>query len=356
MTRALRSPGSTLKPFIYGLVFEEGLAHPESLIEDRPTAFSGYVPVNFDGNSRGSVTIRRALMESLNVPAVVALDAVGTAALVVRLKRAGVKPAIPGVSAPGLAVGLGGVGVSLRDLVGAYASIANGGMPVVLNDGVNASAAPPRGAPVLDRTAAWYVADILADVPPPLTGSPGRIAYKTGTSYGYRDAWAIGFDGRFVVGVWIGRPDGTPVAGLSGFTTAAPILFDAFDRLGMKVTPLPAAPPGAIADVSTSALPEPLRRFRHPGEDIAARDPLPEIAFPREGVHVDLGLAEGSAAPLVVKVRNGAPPFIFLANGVPFGRSRFARSESYTPDGPGFVTISVIDGKGRSTRVTVFVE
>jgi penicillin-binding protein 1C len=356
MTRALRSPGSTLKPFIYGLAFEEGLAHPESLIEDRPTAFSGYVPVNFDGTSRGTVTIRRALTESLNVPAVVALDAVGTAALVARLKRAGVKPNVPGVTAPGLAVGLGGVGVSLRDLVGAYAAIANGGTPVALNDGVTQSTAMPRGAPVLERTAAWYVADILADVPPPLTGSPGRIAYKTGTSYGYRDAWSIGFDGKYVVGVWIGRPDGTPVPGLSGFTTAAPILFDAFDRLGTKVTPLPAAPPGALADVSTSALPAPLRRFRHPGEEMAARDPIPEIAFPLEGVHVDLGLAEGSAAPLVVKVRNGAPPFTFLANGVPFGRSRFARSESYTPDGPGFVTISVIDGRGRSTRVTVFVE
>jgi penicillin-binding protein 1C len=356
MTRALRSPGSTLKPFIYGLAFEEGLAHPESLIEDRPSAFSGYVPVNFDGASRGTVTIRRALTESLNVPAVVALDAVGTAALVARLKRAGARPALPGVSAPGLAVGLGGVGISLRDLVGAYAAIANGGTPVPLHDGVTVSAATPRGAPVLDRTAAWYVADILADVPPPVTGTPGRVAYKTGTSYGYRDAWAIGFDGRHVVGVWIGRPDGTPVAGLSGYSTAAPILFDAFDRLGARVTPLPAAPPGAIADVSTSALPAPLRRFRHPGEAIVARDPAPEIAFPREGVHVDLGLAEGSGAPLVVKVRNGAPPFTFLANGVPFGRSRFARSESYAPDGPGFVTISVIDGKGRATRVTVFVE
>jgi len=352
MTRALRSPGSTLKPFIYGLAFEAGLAHPESLIEDRPTAFSGYVPVNFDGTSRGTVTIRRALTESLNVPAVVALDAVGTASLVARLKRAGVKPALPGVSAPGLAVGLGGVGVSLRDLVGAYAAIANGGRPVALHDGV-VTATAGGGAPVLDRTAAWYVADILADVPPPVTASPGRIAYKTGTSYGYRDAWAIGFDGRHVVGVWIGRPDGTPVPGLSGFVTAAPVLFDAFDRLGAKATPLPAAPPGAIVDVSTSALPAPLRRFRHPGQEMTARDPVPEIAFPRDGVHVDLG---GGAAPLEVKVRNGAPPFTFLANGVPFGRSRFARSESYTPDGPGFVTISVIDGRGRSARVTVFVE
>jgi penicillin-binding protein 1C len=113
----VRSPGSTLKPLIYGLAFEDGLAHPESLIEDRPTGFGAYAPVNFDGFHRGTVTIREALAQSLNVPAVVVLDAVGPARLVARLKRAGVDGALPDVSAPGLAIGLGGVGVSLRDLV-----------------------------------------------------------------------------------------------------------------------------------------------------------------------------------------------------------------------------------------------
>src|SRR5690606_24156362 len=95
MTRAVRSPGSTLKPLIYGLGFELGLAHPESLIEDRPTAFRGYVPVNFDRFSRGTVTIRRALVESLNVPAVIVLDAVGTARLIARLQRANANPLLP---------------------------------------------------------------------------------------------------------------------------------------------------------------------------------------------------------------------------------------------------------------------
>jgi len=357
MTRALRSPGSTLKPFIYGLAFEEGLAHPETLIDDRPTGFNGYVPVNFDGTSHGTVTIRKALTESLNVPAVVALDAVGSAALIARLKRAGASPVIPGKTPPGLAIGLGGVGISLRELVGAYAALANGGQAVVLHDGINDPPLTTRTGAVLDRTAAWYVSDILSDVPPPVTGSPGKIAYKTGTSYGYRDAWAIGFDGAYVIGVWVGRPDGAPVPGLSGYTTAAPILFEAFDRIGAKRVPLPAAPAGAITDVSTSGLPLPLRRFRKPGSEAQPRDPLPEIAFPRDGVHVDLGLTDGSGGtPLVVKVRNGAPPFTFLANGVPFARSNFARAETYSPDGPGFVTIAVIDGKGHADRVTIFLE
>src|SRR6185369_3316640 len=179
MTEAVRSPGSTLKPLIYGLSFELGLAHPQSLIEDRPTAFHGYVPVNFDGMSRGTVTVHDALTQSLNIPAVVVLDAVGVARLVSRLKRANANPLLPDETAAGLAVGLGGVGVTLRDLVSVYAAIARGGSPVHLKDGV---ATPPAdadiAAPVLDPVAAWYVTDILRDVPPPLNGSPGRIAYK----------------------------------------------------------------------------------------------------------------------------------------------------------------------------------
>ena len=355
MTKAIRSPGSTLKPLIYGLAFELGLAHPESLIEDRPTAFGGYVPVNFDGFNRGTVTIHDALAESLNIPAVVVLDAVGPARLVSRLRRAHADPRLPVDTAPSLAVGLGGVGITLRDLVGVYAAIGNGGAPVTLYDGIGPRPIPQIQAPVLDPVSAWYVSDILSDVPPPLNGSPGRIAYKTGTSYGYRDAWAIGFDGKTVIGVWVGRPDGAPVPGLSGIVGAAPILFEAFDRLGSRKATLPKAPPGVLF-ASNPQLPGPLRRFRHPDADLVARVSAPEIAFPNDGVDVDLGLAAGSQAPLVVKVRNGVPPFTFFANGAPFGRSQFARQDSWTPDGPGYVTLSVVDAQGRGDSVTVFLD
>jgi penicillin-binding protein 1C len=356
MTTAVRSPGSTLKPLIYGLAFELGLAHPESLIEDRPTGFSGYVPVNFDRFNRGTVTIRQALVESLNIPAVVVLDAVGTARLVSRMRRAHANPVLPENTAPSLAIGLGGVGVTLRDLVSIYGAIARGGRPLQLDDGI-VQLENPLGlaAPVLDPAAAWYVADILADVAPPRNGSPGRIAFKTGTSYGYRDAWSVGFDGSTVIGVWVGRPDGAAVPGLTGIAAAAPILFESFDRLGKGTTPLP-APPAGVLVTSNAELPEPLQRFRHPDDDIVARDAAPEIAFPLDGVDVDLGLGTGSTAPLVVKVRNGEPPFTFFANGAPFGRSAFARQGSWHPDGPGYVTLSVVDAAGRSDLVTVFLE
>jgi penicillin-binding protein 1C len=355
MTLAVRSPGSTLKPLIYGLAFEEGLAHPSSLIEDRPTAFGGYAPQNFDGHFRGTVTIREALVESLNIPAIVTLDAVGPVRLVARLKRAGVMPTLPALSSPGLAVGLGGVGMSLRDLVQLYVAIARGGDAIVLRDGVVDRPAPRPGPPVLERDAAWQVSDILAAVPPPNNASPGLVAYKTGTSYGYRDAWAIGFDGRHVVGVWIGRPDGTAVPGLSGITGAAPVLFEAFSRIGPRRAPLTAQPPGVLV-AKTAELPPPLRRFRHPDDKVVVRDTGPEIAYPLQGVTVDLGIRAGDPSPLVIKVRNGAPPFTFYANGVPVGRSPFARAETWQPDGSGFVTLSVVDGTGRSDRVTVFVE
>ena len=282
MTEAVRSPGSTLKPVIYGLAFELGLAHPQSLIEDRPTAFGGYVPINFDGLNRGTVTVHDALTQSLNVPAVITLDAVGVARLVSRLKRAYANPLLPDETAASLAVGLGGVGVTLRDLVSIYAAIGRGGTPVHLKDGVMT---PPADdavpAPVLDPVAAWYVTDVLRDVPPPINGTPGRIAYKTGTSYGYRDAWSIGYDGRTVIGVWVGRPDGAPVPGIAGITTAAPILFEAFDRLAEPMAPFKPAPAGVIF-ASNSELPAPLKRFRHPNDQMVAKE-----AAPGTGVSAD---------------------------------------------------------------------
>jgi penicillin-binding protein 1C len=356
MTTAVRSPGSTLKPLIYGLAFELGLAHPQSLIEDRPTAFNGYVPVNFDGFNRGTVTIHDALTESLNVPAVIVLDAVGVARLVSRLKRANANPLLPDETAAGLAVGLGGVGVTLRDLVSVYAAIARGGSEVHLNDGVTAPVVDQGpSAPVLDPVAAWYVTDILRDVPPPLNGSVGRIAFKTGTSYGYRDGWSIGFDGKTVVGVWVGRPDGAPVPGLSGITTAAPILFEAFDRLGAPTVAF-RPPPAGVLLASNADLPGPLKRFRHPDDDMVAKEAAPEIAFPTDGIDVDLGAQVGTDLPLTIKIRNGVPPFTFFANGAPFGHSDFARQDTWTPDGPGYVTLSVVDAKGKSDTVKVFIE
>ena len=354
MTRAVRSPGSTLKPLIYGLGFEAGLAHPETLIEDRPTDFGGYAPGNFDKTYRGTVSIREALQRSLNIPAVAVLDSVGPARLMARLRRAGVDARLPPGRGAGLAIGLGGIGLTLHDLVAVYAGIARGGEAVALRERFG-DLGGVDGARVLSAEAAWQVGDILANAPTPDSAHTERLAFKTGTSYGYRDAWAIGFDGAHVIGVWIGRADAAPAPGILGIDTAAPLLFEAFTRLKPEPTPL-SPPPASVLTVSHSELPRPLQRFRHPSMAGRNKTSEPQIAFPPDGATVELALEGSARAPLTLKVRDGLPPFTWLADGKPLDVSRFDREVSYRPAGAGFLSISVIDRSGKSARTKLFVE
>lgn len=342
MTQALRSPGSTLKPLVYGLGFDAGLAHPETLISDRPRQFGPYAPQNFDGAFRGDISVREALQLSLNLPVISMLDTLGPAVLVEQMRSAGMSPRIPG-GKPGLAVALGGVGVSLSDLVSLYAGIASKGVAKSLSARPQSSLEERR---VLTPRSAWYLADILRDVPPPPKARAGQIAFKTGTSYGHRDAWAIGFDGAHVVGVWMGRPDGTPVPGAFGGDLAAPVLFEAFGHLG-DVTPLPPAPRDALI-AGRSDLPMPLRTFRETRQSFAGL--RPEMAFPPDGSKVDTG-----GAPVVARIRDGRAPFTWLADGVPIAIKSHEREQEIQVSGRGFVTITVIDSAGHSTRTRVFV-
>nr|WP_231592663.1 penicillin-binding protein 1C [Pelagovum pacificum] len=339
MTQALRSPGSTLKPLVYGLAFDRGLVHPETLIADRPVGFDGYAPQNFDGMFRGELPVRRALQLSLNVPVVSLLDALGPQHLLTGLRRAGAEPALPG-GRPGLAVALGGIGVTLEDLTRLYAAFANDGVAVDLRTRPD----PTEGfVPhhLMNRAAAWELGDILRDTPRPAGVMGEGIAYKTGTSYGYRDAWAMGYDGRHVIGVWMGRADGTPVPGIFGAGLAAPVLFSAFDRLKPEADSLPPPPPETLL-VSNASLPQALQRFRPRGELVADG---PRIAFPPQGAVVEGDL-------LVVKVRDGAAPFTWLANGAPVGQGH-RREIQIDGLGPGFSDLTVIDAEGRAARVSV---
>lgn len=347
MTQALRSPGSTLKPLIYGLAFDQGLGHPEMLIDDSPMTFGTYAPQNFDRLFRGTLRMREALQLSLNLPVVQILDALGPAKLLAALEKAGVQAAIPG-DQPGLAIGLGGVGVRLEDMVQLYATIARGGVSLPLTHRMNGpDAKHPRaeGQRVLGAAAAWQVADILAGLPPPPGAPRNRLAYKTGTSYGHRDAWAIGFDGRHVIGVWMGRPDGTPVPGAFGADTAAPVLFQAFSRLKRQLDPKPPAPPQTLL-LSNAELPRPLQTFRSRAAALQGGSAGPAVTFPPEGAEVDL--LDGG---LLVKVQGGRAPFTWLADGVPLAVARRDRATLLHLPGQGFVTLSVIDAEGRSDRV-----
>lgn len=358
MTRAVRSPGSTLKPFIYGLAFEDGVAAQETLIEDRPSDFYGYRPRNFDMSYQGDVSIRQALQLSLNVPAVKLLDAVSPAALMVRFRRAGVSLSLPAGEAPGLAIALGGAGVSLVDLVQLYAALANRGVPVALGDGVRSQPQPQQTSTMLDTVAVWNVSDILASVLPPLGMKQRGIAYKTGTSYGYRDAWSVGYDGRHVIGVWVGRADNGAVPGIAGYASAAPILFEAFEKSGVAITPLPSAPTGAVR-LAAQDLPAAQRRFSVTSSGLvtaSTREAAPHIVYPPEGAKVELSGQGGDMSPLVLKMQGGRAPFRWLANGKPIRDLSRKRTSQWLPDGAGYSTLTVIDADGRASSVRVFVD
>ena len=237
MSRSPRSPGSALKPFIYALAFEQGLAHPETMLFDRPMRYGAYAPQNFTLGYEGTVTARKALQQSLNLPAIELLADVGPATFLARLHGAGADIALPKDTPVGLAIGLGGLGITLTDLARLYAGFARGGEAPALTERLGAAPMiEPRR--VTDPVAAWYVDDILRGAPPPANALKGRIAFKTGTSYGFRDALAIGFDRGTTIAVWVGRPDNGPTPGLIGREAAAPILFDAFERLGRDVEPI----------------------------------------------------------------------------------------------------------------------
>jgi len=360
MTLATRSPGSALKSFIYGLAFEDRIAHPESLIEDRPVDVAGYRPTNFDMSYQGAVTAREALQLSLNTPSVRLLEAVGPSKLAARLKRAGLVLKLPTDETPGLAVALGGAGLTLQDLVGAYASFPRLGKPVSL---VIHRAEPEESndkaaaRPILSAEAAWQVTDILSGLPQPVSAESQAIAYKTGTSYGYRDAWAIGFDGRFAVGVWVGRADGTPVPKQTGAEAAAPILFKAFQTLGPDRAPLPPAPESLTKQAQTNA-PLALKTARLASRKVASGNQNLSIAFPPDGAVLDLGLERGQEGYLAIKLSGGTLPVSVLFDGRPeeTGARHFGRTIDKSVENPGFVTVTVIDAKGDSSSVQVFVK
>lgn len=225
MVSAVRSPGSVLKPFIYGLAMDDGLIHPASLLQDVPRRFSDYRPGNFDSGFHGPVSMSDALVRSLNLPAVQVLEAYGPKQFAARLRNAGLPLILPNGAEPNLSLILGGAGARLADITAAYSAFARHGQAGRLR---MLPGDPLIERPLLSPGSAWIIRRILAgeDQPLPDGSLPAQVplAWKTGTSYGYRDAWAVGINARYVMGIWTGRPDGTPVVGQFGFISAIPLL------------------------------------------------------------------------------------------------------------------------------------
>ncbi|WP_347267424.1 penicillin-binding protein 1C [Paracoccus sp. (in: a-proteobacteria)] len=346
MARAWRSPGSTLKPFVYGLAFDDGLAHPETLIEDRPAVFGRWQPQNFDQRFRGTVSLRQALVWSLNIPVVRLAEALGPNRVAQVLARGGVDLRLP-EGVPGLAMVLGGAGVTLEGLATGYAGLARGGRGIRLSP--LPGGAEPLPAAMFGPAAAWQVASILAQNPAPHGARLRPMAYKTGTSYGHRDALAVGFDGAHVGAVWLGRPDGTPVPGAFGGDLAAPVLFDLFDALPPVALP---PPPPQVLLLPGSALPLPLRRFAPAGRAsaLAARPALADalrLTYPPDGAEIE------TRGHLTAKARGGKGPWTFLLNGAPVAIATPQPVASLPDPGPGFAEVTVIDALGAAASAAI---
>ncbi|AZD58689.1 Penicillin-insensitive transglycosylase & transpeptidase PBP-1C [Pseudomonas chlororaphis subsp. aurantiaca] len=234
MISAMRSPGSTLKPFLYGMALDAGLIHSESLLQDVPRRYGDYRPGNFSMGFSGAVSASTALATSLNLPAVQLLEAYGPKRFAAEMRIGGMPLTLPALAEPNLALILGGAGSRLEDLVSGYSAFARGGKSASLRLQPDDEL---RERPLLSPGSAWIVRRILSGQARPdrdpraeLVQRP-VLAWKTGTSYGFRDAWAIGVGPRYLIGIWIGRPDGTPVPGQFGLASAAPLMLQVHDVL-----------------------------------------------------------------------------------------------------------------------------
>ncbi|WP_226163335.1 penicillin-binding protein 1C [Hymenobacter terricola] len=270
--RAVRSPGSTLKPFLYALAVDRGIVTPKLKLPDVPTNFSGFRPENFDKSCAGEVTVERALTYSLNIPAVRVLADVGVPVFTDKLRLAGFKSVAKAAPRLGLSTILGGCGATLEELTGLYAALADGGqyapLALVLNEELRLrneewkakrKESPPNSSFLIPHSslvspaAAFLITDILAqrtrpDLPMGYQNSRHlpKIAWKTGTSYGRRDAWSIGYNQDYTIGVWVGNFSGQGSPALTGADVASPLLFDLFNALAYNSPNRWTTPPATL--------------------------------------------------------------------------------------------------------------
>ena len=350
MTRALRSPGSTLKPFIYGAAFDAGLAAPDTVIDDAPTRFDDYQPQNFDKVFHGKVTVREALTNSLNMPAVATLAKVGPAAFEARLQAAGVRMVRPKTATlqAGLPLALGGEGLKLRDLALLYAALGDGGMakPLALTE-AEARARPGQpGARLVRADTAAEVLDILRETPSPsgrapaaLTRQGPKMAFKTGTSYGYRDALAAGVAGGYAIVVWTGRADGGARGGLTGRDAALPLLFDVADAIAPQA--------GAAHPIAPRSAPPALAKLQSVGDG-------PRLIFPPDGATVEVDGLGAASRGLTLSAEGDH--ISWYVDGAPLAADPLTGRPLWRPSAAGFFRLEAGDAQGRKVSARVRVK
>ena len=337
MSKRQRSPGSTLKPLIYALAIDDGLVSSGTKLEDRPTRYGSYRPENFNRRYHGRVSIDEALTHSLNIPAVSVLDRLGPNRLMSVLETAGVNISKNNADDKdaGLAIALGGTGMTLNDIAMIYAGIANEGKvrPLRWDD----ESRTHKGYAVMSPKAAHSITKSLTQSPTPrghvphwLSQENAPIAYKTGTSYGFRDAWAAGFTKEWTVVVWVGRPDGAPRLGQTGRKAAAPMLFDIFSFLPHQAS--------QSKFEKRDEAPTGLSRFNDKDG--------PQILFPPDGADIyspDFGL---KSRGFTLSVQSDQA-LTYYING------KRLSSNHWKPETEGFYTVSVRNESGQEAMSKV---
>lgn len=346
MIEAIRSPGSTLKPFIYALGFEKHLIHPNTLILDRETRFGDYMPHNFSHLYNGEVTVAYALKHSLNIPAVKILHKVGAGEFVERLARSAGKVKIPENSAT-LPIALGGIGVTMAQITQLYVILARGGASERIH---YLPTAKKSDTPLYfcDQKAARMTTAILRSIPAPegFVDSQKQIAYKTGTSYGYRDAWTFAYDKSHTVAVWVGKPDNATQLKRTGRKTAAPLAFEVFALLE-NLTPRQfwKWPDSYLGNSVPSGL-----AYFEPYENLDTQKQF-KMLYPQNNARYRS--ADCSDAVVEVKVEDGKMPYSWYIDGEP---RTIERSTALLSFGYGAHHITVIDESGERIIRTIWVD
>ena len=350
MTRALRSPGSALKPFIYAFAFDDGVAAPDTVIQDAPRRFADYQPENFDRVFHGQVTAREALNYSLNMPAVATLDRIGPQTFQSRLEASGIHLVRPRAATidPGLSLALGGEGITLRDLVLLYAALGDDGLakPLAFTEAEAARRTRQPGVRLIHPENARQILDILRESPSPdgrapaaLTQGGPRMAFKTGTSYGFRDAVAAGVVGGYAIVAWTGRADGGARGGLTGREATLPLLFDVADALG--------APASAAHPIAPRNAPAGLANMASPGDG-------PRLIFPPDGASVEIDSVGPGTRGLVLAAQGEG--LNWYVEGAPLSADPLTGKVVWRPAGVGFYRLEVIDPAGRKAAARVRIK
>lgn len=337
---ASRSPGSTLKPFIFGLGFDLGIVKPETYLLDERRRFGAYYPRNFDKTIHGVVKAEEALALSLNIPVVDLLNRIGVVRFLGLLKEAGVTPQLPrSFDSPSLAIALGGLGLSLEQLVTLYGSLARDGKVMALSY-LDAEMSSLEHS-LFSEHAAKQVTTILKS---DLEGNR-RFSLKTGTSYGYRDAWVIGYDQQYVIGIWTGIPDGSPMSPLSARDVVVPLLQKIVTVLPEKQMP------------SLQAFSTPTVTLRKLSPNISQQKNVnktaPTLIFPIDDTVVELERNASHYKAIPLTVTGGKRPYTWLIDGKPLFTGTWKQKEFWMPEKNGYYTITLIDANGQTDKANI---